>query len=314
MDDNGAAAGHREGRIAAELDVVVAPGRSGVLSQGLWAGTADAEAEAAESSEPDARPRARTTAGRSRLRAVTSPDPFRGRYARAKAAEGRTTDIAWDATLRAVAVRVPHRLGVADLLVKVRVRRPAQLLLFVVDASGSMGGVLTDYARRMAAAVLSDAYLKRAAVAMIAFRERSAELVLGATRKVDRVHRAIDALPLGGTTPLAAALELARRTLERELAKAHGIRPKLILISDGRANVGSRAGHESVTAEVRAAARGLAELTALRVLFLDTTEAGKDDRRARALESWLGAKRLSLAKLTAAGRDPAALAAIISEG
>jgi magnesium chelatase subunit D len=145
---------------------------------------------------------------------------------------------------------------------------------------------------------------------MIVFRQREAQLLLSATRKVDRVDKAIRALPLGGTTPLAAALALAHRTLEREIARSKGTRPTLILISDGRANVGSRAGYESVLGEVEAAARRIAELGAARVVFLDTTEAGKDDRRARALEEWLGAERLSLAGLTRAGRDPTAVARI----
>jgi len=312
MADDGAAAGHHQnlqGRVASATDT--RSGRKGTLLRGLFAEGAD---EPADDTPVDAAAELRElararTSGRSRRRAVPSSQPFRGRYCRSRPAGPRPTDIAWDATLTATAA---HSLPVQleDLREKVRSRRPAELILFVVDASGSMGGVLTDYARRMATATLSDAYLKRAAVAMIVFRERSAELVLSPTRKVDRVERALATLPLGGTTPLGGALELARRTLERELGRERTAQPTLILISDGRANVGARVGHESIIEEVESAARGIARLSSVRVLFLDTTESGKDDRRARALEGWLAAERLSLAKLTRAGRDPRAVARI----
>ena len=198
----------------------------------------------------------------------------------------------------------PERLELAthDLFAHVRRRRPEQLLLFVVDTSGSMGGVLTGYARAMATAALRDAYLKRATVALVVFRERSAELVLPATRKVDRLHAALDALPFGGTTPLAAALELARRTIVHRRRRDATTEPTLVLVSDGRANVGSRPGHERILAEVSANARALAALRGLAILFLDTTEAGKDDGPARALADWLGAERVVLAGV--AGRAP----------
>ncbi len=298
------------------------PQQKGLLRIGLFAGAdddIDAEAEDGGTETPEQRRRdAAIRAGRSRLRAVASPLPYRGRYARSRPAGDPVRDVAWDATLRRVAERgaqpgqIPLAVAPDDLRTKVRVRRPAQLLLFVVDGSGSMGGKLTDYARQMAASALGDAYLKRAAVAMIVFRERTAELLVGATRKVDRLHRAFDDLPLGGTTPLASALELARRTLQRELARDRATRPTLILISDGRANVGSASGHEGVLAEVRSTASAIAALRAVRVLFLDTTEPGKDARRAAAVAGWLGAERIPLARHT--GRDPWTLARLALRG
>jgi Mg-chelatase subunit ChlD len=285
--------------------------QKGLLRIGLWSGADDEidEQEEEETGPADQRRReAAVRAGRSRLRAVESPAPYRGRYARARSARAPVRDVAWDATLLKAAQRggPAPRIEVDDLLTKVRMRRPAQLLLFVVDGSGSMGGQLTDYARQIAASALGDAYLKRAAVAMIVFREQGAELLVGATRKVDLLERAFEDLQLGGTTPLASALGLARRTLERELARDRGSRPTLILISDGRANVGSAPGHEGMLAEVRSAAKAIAGLRAVRVLFLDTTEPAKDARRAAALADWLGADRIPLARHTKA--DPAALA------
>ncbi len=318
------AMGHlpRPPRATVQHDVSTAGGGRGLLQVGLWAESPTKEGEPLAVGQPSAEPPRLSGlrhGGRLQMRAVESRTPYRGRSAGARSANGRLQDVAWDATLRALAMDpdrsvAPVRLSASDLLVKVRVRRPAQLLLFAVDASGSMGGALTQYARRMATAALSDAYLKRASVGMLVFRERSAELLVGPTRKVDWLNRALDALPLGGTTPLASALELARRTLQRELARDRGIRPTLILISDGRANVGSVPGHEGMLAEVRKAASALAEMTSVRTLFLDTTEAGKDDRRARALAEWLGAERVPLAGRTAARIDPSALATMALGG
>ncbi len=302
-----------------EISIEHEPGRKGLLRIGLWSGAddeIDEDADDAEARPPGQRPRdAAARTGQSRLRAVESPAPYRGRYARARPARDPVRDVAWDATLRRAAEggrQLPLAIRADELFEKVRVRRPLQLLLFVVDGSGSMGGKLTDYARRMAAGALSDAYMKRASVAMIVFREQSAELIVGATRKIDRVHRAFDDLPLGGTTPLASALHLARRTLEREISRDRGARPTLILISDGRANVGAAPGHAGMLAEVRAAASAIGGMRAVRVLFLDTTEAGKDARRAAAISGWLGAERVQLSRQT--GRDPSALAKLALRG
>lgn len=292
--------------------------QKGLLRIGLWSGADDElddEGEERDTDPPAERRRdAAASTGRSRLRAVESPAPYRGRYARARPAREPVRDVAWDATLLRAARRggPEPRIQVDDLLAKVRVRRPAQLLLFVVDGSGSMGGRLTDYARQMAEGALSDAYLKRAAVSMIVFREHGAELLVGATRKVDLLQRAFEGLPLGGTTPLASALGLARRTLERELSRDRGARPTLVLISDGRANVGSLRGHEGVLAEVQSAASALAAMRAVRVLFLDTTEAGKDTRRAAAVARWLGAERLRLSRYST--RNPSDLAKLALGG
>ncbi len=296
---------------------------TGILARGLWGQdeqdrpTHDPE-RAADFQDPDAAAGRRPgTAGRSRRdpeqRPIRSPKPFRGRYIRAVPAAGTLRDLAWAPTVRAAAsrqrVRSSGRLElrpeVDDLRRKQRVVNPGRLLLFVVDISGSMGGKLTALARDVALAVLRDAYLARDRVAMIAFRQRSAELLFGPTNQVELVRRALDTLPCGGTTPLGMGLELAHVVLRRAATRESGRRPTLILVSDGRANVGSQPGYAAVLAEVEAAARTLAATEGLSIVFLDTTEDGKNDAPARSLVELLGARRIGLAEVAAAGADPA---------
>jgi magnesium chelatase subunit D len=247
------------------------------------------------------------------VRDTVSDIPFRGRYTRAIPAGGELTDLAWDATLRTSAHRQRQRsapgglafdLRTDELLRRVRVRRPGRLFLFVVDISGSMASRLMVLAKNIALSVIQDAYIKRDQVAMIAFRQRSAEVLFWPTNQVGLVRRALDALPLGGTTPLGMGLEQAQRVLGTLRTRAPGRQEVMILISDGRANMGRRPGHEVLLAEVEAAARALAGTRGLRIVFLDTTASGKHDLPARRLARQLEAQRLQLSKIRRSGRDP----------
>jgi magnesium chelatase subunit D len=256
------------------------------------------------------------TSGRSRRRSMArsrvSERPFSGQYVRAVPADGKLQDLAWIETLRAAAHlqkgrRVPGaplvQLRSEELMRKLRTRRPERLLLLVVDASGSMGGVQTKLAKRVALTVLENAYVERDWVAMVGFRERSARLLFEPTNRIERVHESLKDLGLGGTTPLAAGLRLARQTLVRD-ARCNGREQRVILVTDGKANVGAYEGYPSIIAEVEYEARALRRLDRVPILFLDTTEAGKRDMDARLLAEHLGAERISLAHLQRAGRDP----------
>ena len=150
--------------------------------------------------------------------------------------EPRPRDLALDATLPrrgAVPARPPRAtarpdgppilLEPGDLRQKVRETRLSNLILFVVDASGSMAA-----RERMAAAkgavlaLLLDAYRKRDQVGLIAFRGRGAELLLPPTSSVDLAEARLRALPTGGRTPLAHGLELARRPSSATAKPARG--------------------------------------------------------------------------------------------
>ncbi len=244
-----------------------------------------------------------------------SLQPFRGRYARAVPLFGRgPCDLAWDATLRAASLhqqkrRTPEGIAAAivprDLRQKLRLRKPGRLLLFLVDISGSMGGKYMELAKRAALLLLEHAYIKRDHIAVVAFRDRAAELLVPPTNQAELVRHIMGGLLCGGLTPLAAGMELAQHTLCKARTGNPGLEMIMILISDGRANVGSRPGYESMQDEIKAGARTLLRERQLRVLFMDTTEEGKVDYSARWLSSLLRAERFILSRLLRSGHDPA---------
>ncbi|WP_019630242.1 putative cobaltochelatase [Actinomadura atramentaria] len=161
--------------------------------------------------------------------------------------DGRLRDVHLPATLRAAA---PHQrsrgrtgAGLAvrrgDLRAAVRDGREGNLVLFVVDASGSMAA-----RRRMTAvkgAVLSlllDAYQRRDKVGLVTFRRADAELVLPPTSSVEAGARRLERLPTGGRTPLSAGLLRAARVLAAERLRDPARRPLLVVVTDGRATHG----------------------------------------------------------------------------
>lgn len=169
-----------------------------------------------------------------------------GRYVKSTMRQERG-DLALDATLRAAAphqARRPRhpRLAVTirsrDIREKVREKRVGSFLLFIVDASGSMGAQ-----GRMAAAkgavmsLLLDAYQKRDRVAMIAFRKREAQLMLPPTSSIDLAGKLLRDLPVGGRTPLSAGLIKGYETLRNHLLKDPSAQPIAVLITDGKTNV-----------------------------------------------------------------------------
>lgn len=183
-------------------------------------------------------------------RSETLTDRKSGRYIRARLPRGKVTDLAFDATLRAAAPYQPQRRTQAppnapalilkpyDLREKVRVRKASNLIIFAVDASWSMA--VTE---RMAAtkgaifALLTDAYQHRDRVGLIVFQKNRATLVLPPTNSVDLAGRALKNIPIGGKTPLSAGLMLAYEVIRREQIAHPDVRPLLIVLTDGAANV-----------------------------------------------------------------------------
>jgi magnesium chelatase subunit D len=125
-----------------------------------------------------------------------------------------------------------------DVQKKVRVRRAANLILFVVDASWSMAGSQRMEATKGAImSLLVDAYQKRDRVGLVVFQKEKAQLVLPFTSSVELAQRALRHLPVGGRTPLPAGLLLAYRTFRRELRLHPEAMPLMILLTDGAGNV-----------------------------------------------------------------------------
>jgi len=110
-------------------------------------------------------------------------------------------------------------------------------VLFVVDASGSMAGQSRlAFAKGAVEGLLVDAHQRRDRVAVIAFAGAGARLVLPATNSAALARRRVRDVPVGGRTPLAAALDLAAQTLDRAARGATPAAPVVVLLTDGRAN------------------------------------------------------------------------------
>jgi magnesium chelatase subunit D len=127
-----------------------------------------------------------------------------------------------------------------DLREPMREGREGNLVLFVVDASGSMAA--RRRMRAVKAAVLSlllDAYQRRDKVGLITFRGSTAEVALPPTSSVEAGARRLEELPTGGRTPLAAGLLRAASVLRAERLRDPSRRPLLVVVTDGRATHGS---------------------------------------------------------------------------
>ncbi|MFC7977467.1 putative cobaltochelatase [Streptomyces cinereoruber] len=241
-------------------------------------------------------------AGAGERAAVKAAEPFRtkvlsvpglgegaaGRRSRARTEHGRTTGstrprgaltkLHLAATVQAAA---PHqkargRTGRGlvvrrdDLRQATREGREGNLVLFAVDASGSMAA-----RQRMSAvkgAVLSlllDAYQRRDKVGLVTFRGRDAEVALPPTSSVDAAAARLEQLPTGGRTPLSAGLLKAHDVLRVERLRDPSRRPLLVVVTDGRAT-GGRAAGDPVALAARAARLHAAEGTASVVVDCET--------------------------------------------
>ncbi|MGW3414168.1 putative cobaltochelatase [Streptomyces sp. NPDC000888] len=229
---------------------------------GSGPGEAPAQAESGEGGQPQ---------GGGEQSPVRAAEPFRtkvlsvpglgegaaGRRSRARTEHGRTTGsrrpqgaltkLHLAATVQAAA---PHQLARGrsgrglvvrrdDLRQATREGREGNLVLFVVDASGSMAS-----RQRMSAvkgAVLSlllDAYQRRDKVGLVTFRGSAAEVALPPTSSVDAAAARLESLPTGGRTPLAAGLLRAHDVLRVERLRDAARRPLVVVVTDGRATGG----------------------------------------------------------------------------
>ena len=111
-----------------------------------------------------------------------------------------------------------------------------RVLIFAVDASGSQAMARMAEAKGAVELLLARAYSRRDHVALIAFRGTQADEMLAPTRSIVQTKKRLAGLPGGGGTPLATGLGAALECAER--ARAHGLSPSLILLTDGKANIG----------------------------------------------------------------------------
>jgi magnesium chelatase subunit D len=154
------------------------------------------------------------------------------------------------------------RLVPSDVRRAVREGKEGNLVLFAVDASGSMAARARMSAVTGAVlSLLSDAYQRRDKVGVVTFRATGAELALPPTTSVDAAARRLRRLTTGGRTPLADGLLSARRVLARERLRDPSRRPLLVLLTDGRATAGADPVADALRAAGLLATDGVASIT-----------------------------------------------------
>ncbi|MFI6848551.1 putative cobaltochelatase [Kitasatospora sp. NPDC050467] len=227
-----------------------------------------------------------------------------GHTIRARRPQGRLARLHLSATLQAAA---PHQVARGrasralllqkdDFREQVRQGRESNLVLFVVDASGSMAARQRMTAVKGAVlSLLMDAYQRRDKIGMITFRGASAELALPPTSSVEVGAARLESLPTGGRTPLAAGLLRAHEVLRVERMRDPHRRPLLVVVTDGRAT-----GARDAVAQSRRAA-GLLAAQGVASVVLDCESGPVRLGLARTLAAQLGASAVTLDELRAEG-------------
>jgi Mg-chelatase subunit ChlD len=196
-----------------------------------------------------------------------------------------------------ISLSMPFAIQPSDFQRKVRVKKTANLVLFVVDASWSMA-----VAERMSAtkgaivSLLTDAYQRRDRVGLIVFQKDRATLVLPPTGSVQLAQRALADIPVGGKTPLSAGLFLTYQILQRELILHPDVLPLVILLTDGAGNVSMS------TLPPQEEAHEIAEQIAaedIRCVVINMEHAAFDQGLAQTLANHLQAPCLTLSDLKA---------------
>ena len=185
----------------------------------------------------------------------------------------------------------------SDFQRKIRVKKAANLILFVVDASWSMA-----VAERMSAtkgailSLLTDAYQRRDRVGLVVFQKNRATLILPPTNSVQLAKRALADIPVGGKTPLSAGLYMAHEVIKKERIIHPDVNPLIILLTDGAGNVSMS--NLPPQDEANRLANGIAD-DEIRSLVINMEHAAFDQGLAKNLADSLNAPCYTLGELKA---------------
>ena len=163
-----------------------------------------------------------------------------------------------------------------DFRVKHFKQKAETVTIFVVDASGSLALNRLAEAKGAVELMLAESYVRRDQVALVVFKGQTAQVVLPPTRSLTRAKKSLAALPGGGGTPLAAAIETAEQLADATARQGRTV--TLVFLTDGAANVTREGapGRDLAQSEAREAARRL-RLAGHGVLLVDVSKRGAED-------------------------------------
>ena len=170
------------------------------------------------------------------------------------------------------------KIQAQDIYLKQFMQRSTTVTLFVVDASGSSAKERLGEAKGAVELLLAQCYIRRDQVAMMTFRANKVDLALSPTRSLVRAKRLLTAMPGGGGTPLAKAIQSSAIFAKELRRKGHT--PLLIIMTDGRANVSLAGigGREQAYQDCLQVAKNVAT-EKLQILFVDTSFKAQDSNQ-----------------------------------
>jgi magnesium chelatase subunit D len=246
-----------------------------------------------------------------------------GRHVRSVPGEPSRGRVAIEATLRQAAPHQPARrqkllangqtpdrilLKKDDVRLKKLRQRTGALIVFIVDASGSMAANRMGQAKGAVVELLRQSYVNRDKVALIGCYGNESRVLLAPTQSVEAAKRQLETLPTGGATPLNDALRRAQALIEEVRRTGAYTEALVIVIGDGRGNVPARTpepdGNLSRTDAIRRELEDLARVYAasnIRLVVFDTQNRFVSRGEARQLAELFGGRYIYLPRLSAAG-------------